>query len=117
MTPPYDQTVTDIPPFDLVHSRAGYRLNKMAFSLNLAVNRASFKEDREAYMEEFQLPEEQRELVRKADFAGMLRAGGNINFLLKLGVAMGTTLYHMGAQMRGQDYEDFMQTRSAKGAV
>lgn len=117
MTPPSDPAVTDVPPFDLILSQAGYRLNKMAFSLNQAANRALFKEDPEAYMEQFQLPEAQRELVRQRDFAAMLHAGGNINFLLKLGVAMGTTLYHMGAQMRGQSYDEFMQTRNAKGAV
>ena len=117
MTLPYESTVTDVPPLHSAHSQAGYLLNKMAFSLNQEVNRLRFKKDPEAYMEEFRLPQPHRELVRKADFAGMLHAGGNINFLLKLGVAMGTTLYHMGAQMRGLTYEEFLQTRIAKGAV
>ena len=112
-----DDAVTDVAPFDLRMSRRGYQLNKMAFSLNHAANRERFKQDNEAYMEAFAIPPEQREMVRKRDFVAMLHAGGNINFLLKLGVAMGATLYHMGAQMRGLTYEEFMLTRNSKGAV
>ncbi len=106
---------SDVAPFDLDMSRKGWALNKLAFSLNQEANRQSFRADPEAYMARFELPEAQRVMVRQRDFAAMLHAGGNINFLLKLGVAMGVTLYHMGAQMRGLTYEAFMATRNVQG--
>ena len=42
--------------------------------------------------------------------------GGNIYYVYKLGATVGQGLYHLGAQMRGQSYEDFLATRNARGA-
>jgi protocatechuate 4,5-dioxygenase alpha chain len=36
--------------------------------------------------------------------------------LIKLGATVGEGLYHMGAQQRGESYEEFMATRNASGA-
>lgn len=44
-------------------------------------------------------------------------AGLNIYFMLKLGSVTGNSLYKMGAQMRGESYEQFLSTRSFKDAV
>jgi protocatechuate 4,5-dioxygenase, alpha chain len=44
-------------------------------------------------------------------------AGGNIYFLLKLGVVTGNGLYKMGAAMRGESYEQFLATRNNAGAT
>ncbi|WP_440480573.1 hypothetical protein [Ramlibacter tataouinensis] len=67
MTPPLTSAVSDVPPFDLNLSQGAHELNKMAFPLNQAANRACFKEDSEAYMDGFRLPMEQRELVCQRD--------------------------------------------------
>ena len=68
-------------------------------------------------MARFSLSEEEKTLIRKRDFAGMIEAGMNIYFMLKIGSATGTSLYRMGAQMRGETYEQFLSTRNIKGAV
>lgn len=109
--------IADSHVFDLEMSWRGYRINKMCNSLSEAVNRGAYKADEEAYLTKFGLTEPEKALVRARDFSGLLEAGGNIYFLLKLGVVTGNGLYHMGAKMRGESYEQFLATRNDKGAV
>jgi protocatechuate 4,5-dioxygenase alpha subunit len=89
----------------------------MCGSLCSPANREAFKRDEDAYMDRFSLSEEEKDLIRQRDFAGMIRAGMNIYFMLKIGSVTGTSLYRMGAQMRGETYEQFLSTRSFKDAV
>jgi protocatechuate 4,5-dioxygenase alpha subunit len=89
----------------------------MAHSLNRAENREAFKADEEAYMAKYGLSDEQRALIRKRDFNGLIAAGGNIYYLIKIGFCTGSGLYRMGAQMRGETYEQFLATRDNPGAV
>lgn len=103
--------------FDLQLSWQGYRINKMCNSLTDPANRAAYKQDEEAYLERFQVSEAHKALVRARDFTGLLDAGANIYFLLKLGAVTGKGLYVMGAQMRGESYEDFLKTRNDHGAT
>lgn len=103
--------------FDLAQSWRGYRINKMCNSLSHAANREAFKRDEEGFMAAHQLREDEKQLVRDRDFSGLLAAGGNIYFLLKLGVVTGNGLYMMGAKMRGESYEQFLATRNDRGAT
>jgi protocatechuate 4,5-dioxygenase, alpha chain len=89
----------------------------MCGSLCSPENRAAFQRDEEAYMTRFSLTESEKALIRRRDFAGMIAAGMNIYFMLKIGSVTGTSLYRMGAQMRGESYEDFLATRNLKDAV
>jgi protocatechuate 4,5-dioxygenase, alpha chain len=109
--------IPDTSIFDLRVSRRGYRLNKMCGSLCSPANRAAFQQNEEAYMTRFSLSESEKALIRGRDFAGMIAAGMNIYFMLKIGSVTGTSLYRMGAQMRGESYEDFLATRNLKDAV
>ena len=68
-------------------------------------------------MARFALTEEEKNLIRRRDFKGMIEHGMNIYFMLKIGSATGNSLYRMGAQMRGESYEQFLATRNIKGAV
>jgi len=109
--------IPDTSVFDLRASRRGYRLNKMCGSLCSPANREAFKKDEEGYMSRFSLSEDEKALIRKRDFAGMIHAGMNIYFMLKIGSVTGNSLYRMGAQMRGESYEQFLSTRNFKDAV
>jgi protocatechuate 4,5-dioxygenase alpha subunit len=111
------QEIPDTTIFDLRKSRRGYRLNKMCGSLCDPKNREAFKRDEEGYMSRFHLTEEQKTLIRGRDFAALIEAGLNIYFMLKLGSVTGNSLYKMGAQMRGESYEEFLATRNFKDAV
>jgi protocatechuate 4,5-dioxygenase alpha chain len=79
--------------------------------------REAFKRDEVAFLNRFGLSEEEKQLVRARDFKGLIEAGLNIYFMLKLGSVTGNSLYRMGAQMRGESYEQFLATRKIKGAV
>lgn len=103
--------------FDLANSWRGYRINKMCNALSQAASRDAFKRDEEAFLAAHHLTEEEKQLVRDRDFSGLLAAGGNIYFLLKLGVVTGNGLYKMGAKMRGESYEQFLATRNDAGAT
>jgi protocatechuate 4,5-dioxygenase, alpha chain len=103
--------------FDHTRSRAGYALNKLAYSLTDSVNRAAFRKDEEGYMARYKLTEAQKDAIRRRDWLALAKEhGGNIYYMYKLGATTGAGLYHMGAQMRGETYEQFLETRGAKGA-
>jgi protocatechuate 4,5-dioxygenase alpha chain len=109
--------IPDTTIFDLRLSRRGRRLNKMCAALCSPAERDAFKRDEEAFMEKFNLSEDERNLIRKRDFKGLIEAGMNIYAMLKVGSATGNSLYRMGAQMRGESYEEFLKTRNISGAV
>ena len=109
--------IPDTTIFDLRLSRRGYRLNRMCASLCAPTSRDAFRQDEEAYMAKFGLTADEKNLIRKRDFQGMIEAGMNIYFMLKIGSVTGNGLYKMGAQMRGESYEDFLRTRKISGAV
>jgi protocatechuate 4,5-dioxygenase alpha chain len=109
--------IADSDVFDLAMSWRGYRINKMCNALSQPHERDAYKTDEEAFMARFGLTEAEKNLVRARDFQGLLQAGGNIYFLLKLGVVTGNGLYKMGATMRGESYEQFLATRNDSGAV
>jgi protocatechuate 4,5-dioxygenase alpha chain len=103
--------------FDHTRSRAGYALNKFAYSLTDPTNREAFRRDEESYMAGFDLTEGQKNAIRRRDWLALMKKhGGNIYYIYKLGAATGSGLYHMGAQMRGETYEEFLATRAAKDA-
>ena len=108
--------IPDTSIFDLRLSRRGVRLNRMCASLCDPKNRDAFKADEAAYLSRF-LNEQEKNLVRKRDFKALIEAGLNIYLMLKLGSVTGNSLYRMGAQMRGESYEQFLATRNMKDAV
>jgi len=68
-------------------------------------------------MARFELTETERAMVRQRDFSGLLEAGGNIYYLIKLGAVTGNGLYRIGARMRGETYEEFLATRNVPDSV
>src|SRR5574341_1779423 len=109
--------IPDTSIFDLRLSRRGQRLNKMCAALCAPKEREAFKRDEEAFMRRFSLTDQEIELVRRRDFKGLIEAGMNIYAMLKIGSATGNSLYRMGAQMRGESYDEFLKTRNISGAV
>src|SRR5947209_7510978 len=99
--------------FTGARSRQGYRINKFAMSLTDPANREAFRADERAYMRQCGLTEEESALVARRDWNGLVAAGGNIYVLIKVGGAVGQNLLQMGAQMRGESLEEFMNTRAA----
>ena len=109
--------IPDTSVFDLRLSTRGRRLNKLCAALCSPQEREAFKRNEDAFMARFGLNEEEKDLIRKRDFKGLIEAGTNIYYLLKIGAVTGNGLYRMGAQMRGETYEEFLSTRNISGAV
>jgi len=109
--------IPDTSVFDLRLSRRGRRLNKLCDALCSPKERDAFKRDEEAFMSRFRLTEAEKTLIRERDFQGLIDAGMNIYSMLKVGSATGNGLYKMGAQMRGETYEQFLATRNISGAT
>ena len=111
---PYD----DIPGttvFDAKRSRAGYHLNMFCMSLMKAENRAAFKANEAEYLKKFPMSEEQRKLVLKRDWNGMISVGGNIYYLAKLGATDGRSFQYLAAEMTGMTQEEYAKMMLAGG--
>jgi Aromatic-ring-opening dioxygenase LigAB, LigA subunit len=78
----------------------GIRLNKAAYSLKDAEQRELFARDEEAWMEQFGLTDEEKDLMRRRDWIGLWRAGMTIYVMVKLSGVTGTPLPEIGKQMR-----------------
>jgi protocatechuate 4,5-dioxygenase alpha chain len=109
-----DKPYQDIPGtiiFDAEQSRKGYWLNQFCMSLMKAENRARFKADERAYLDEWPLSEEQKQAVLARDLNWCMRTGGNIYFLAKIGATDGLSFQQMAGSMTGmseQEYRDMM---------
>jgi len=103
--------------FDHTRSRIGYGLNKLCYSLTDPKNRERYMQDEAGYMARFGLSDQQKAAILQRDWLTLMKnCGGNVYYVYKLAATVGSGLYQMGAQMRGQTYEQFLQTRNAKGA-
>ena len=90
----------DLDLFDEATATRGLRLNKAAYSLKHAEQRELFARDEEAWMDQFGLTDEERELMRDRDWIGLWRAGMTIYVMVKLSGVTGVPLPEIGKQMR-----------------
>ena len=118
-----DKPYKDIPGttiFDAEQSRLGYHLNQFCMSLMKPQNRARFKADERAYLDEWPMSEEQKQAVLARDLNWCIRLGGNIYFLAKIGATDGKSFQQMAGSMTGmseEEYRDMMISggRSVEG--
>jgi len=97
--------------FDTAQARRGYYLNQFCMSLMRAENRARFKADERAYLDEWPLTEPQKRAVLARDLNQAIAEGGNIYFLAKIGATDGRSFMQMAASMTGlseAEYRDMM---------
>jgi protocatechuate 4,5-dioxygenase alpha chain len=95
--------------FDADQARLGYHLNQFCMSLMKADNRARFKENERAYLDEWPMSEGQKEAVLARDYNRMIALGGNIYFLAKIFSTDGKSFQHAAALMTGMTQEDYAQ--------
>jgi len=95
--------------FNAQRSRQGYHLNMFCMSLMKDENRKAFKADERAYLAKFPMTEEQRQMILKRDWNGMLRLGGNIYYTSKLGATDGLSFQNLAALMTGTTQEQYAQ--------
>ena len=93
--------------FDADQARKGYWLNQFCMSLMKADNRARFKADERAYLDEWPMTEEQTLAVMARDLNRCIALGGNIYFLAKIGATDGKSFQQMAGSMTGMSEEDY----------
>ena len=101
-------------PFTLERSVKAYRLNKFLHSLIDADWRARFRSNTEPLFEVAGLTAEERDLVRRLDWRGMIHYGVSFFMLEKLGAVVGVSNLHIYAAMRGQTLDEFQKTRNTR---
>jgi gallate dioxygenase len=104
-------------PFDYARSRKAYRLNDFLHRLVEPAHRTRFLADPEAAFADAGLTDEERDLVRRRDWRGMIHYGVIFFMLEKLGAVVGVSNLHIYAAMRGETLEEFQKTRNAPGAL
>ena len=109
---PLDKPYLDIPGttiFDAEQARKGYWLNQFCMSLMKAENRARFKADERAYLDEWPMTEAQKQAVLARDLNAAIAEGGNIYFLAKIGATDGKSFQQMAASMTGMSEEEYRE--------
>ena len=107
---PLDKPYLDVPGttiFDADQSRKGYWLNQFCMSLMSAQNRERFKADERAYLDEWDMTDEQKQAVLARDLNRMIAAGGNIYFLAKIGATDGKSFQQMAGSMTGMSEDEY----------
>jgi protocatechuate 4,5-dioxygenase, alpha chain len=93
--------------FDAEQSRKGYHLNQFCMSLMKAENRARFKADQRAYLDEWPMTEDQKLAVLSRDLNRCIALGGNIYFLAKIGATDGLSFQQMAGSMTGMTEDEY----------
>jgi gallate dioxygenase len=104
-------------PFSIEVAVRAYRINDFLHRMVEPEHRAAFMRDPEARFKTAGLSEQERDLIRRRDWRGMLHYGVIFFMLEKLGPVVGVSNLHIYAAMRGETLEDFQRTRNAPGAL
>lgn len=115
---PLDKPYLDVPGttiFDAEQSRKGYWLNQFCMSLMTAANRERFLADERAYLDEWDMTEEQKQGVLDRDFNRLISLGGNIYFLAKIGGTDGLSYQQIAGSMTGMPEDEYRAMMVAGG--
>lgn len=113
-----DKPYLDIPGttiFDADQARKGYHLNQFATSLMVAENRERFSADERAYLDEWDMTEDQKQAVIDRDFNRLLELGGNIYYVAKVGATDGLSYVEIVSSMTENDAEGHQAMMVAGG--
>ena len=101
-------------PFDLKRSVDHYRINRFLHDLIRPEHRDRFLDDPDGAFAEAGLSEEERDLIRRRDWRGLMHYGAIFFVLEKLAAVSGVPNPKVYAAMRAQSLEDFQKTRNAQ---
>ena len=105
-----DKPYADIPGttvFDAEQARKGYHLNQFFYSLMQATNRKRFLADEAAYLDEWDISEEQKQAVLDRDYNRVIDLGGNVYFFGKLFFTDEKSFEMGAATMTGMATEEY----------
>jgi protocatechuate 4,5-dioxygenase alpha chain len=117
MKPDFSQ-FDDIPGttiFTMKKAQEGFALNQFCMSLRSAENRVRFLADEAAYLEEWDMTEDQKQAVLTRDFQRMLDTGGNVYFLSKIFASEGLSYVQAVSTMTDMNVEQYQAMMQAGG--
>jgi protocatechuate 4,5-dioxygenase alpha chain len=117
MKPNFEQ-FNDIPGttiFTIEKARIGFHLNQFCMSLRSEENRKRFLADNRAYLDEWDMTEEQKQAVIDRDFQRMLDLGGNVYFLSKIFASEGLSYVEAVSTMTDMNVEEYQAMMLAGG--
>ena len=95
--------------YTAARARRGYHINQFAMSLMKAENRARFKADERAYLEEWPISDAARSAILNRDYNQLLDLGGNIYFLSKLFSTDGLSFAEAVSTMTDMTFPEYRQ--------
>jgi protocatechuate 4,5-dioxygenase alpha chain len=95
--------------FTAARARKGYHLNQFAMSLMKPENRAAFKADERAYLDQWAISEEAKAAVLARDYNALLDLGGNIYFLSKIFSTDGIAFAEAVSTMTDMTWPEYRQ--------
>lgn len=101
--------------YTVARARKGYWINQFAMSLMKPENRARWKADEKAYLEGWNLDENQKAAILARDYNRLLDLGGNIYFLAKIFSTDGLSFLQAVSTMTGMSVEDYQAMMLAGG--
>jgi protocatechuate 4,5-dioxygenase, alpha chain len=114
----YLAQLEDIPGtlvFTTARARQGYHLNQFCMTLMKADNRARFRADERAYLDEWPMNEAQKQAVLNRDYNAALAEGGNIYFLAKIFFTDEISFLQAVGTMTGMNGEEYQAMMLAGG--
>ncbi|WP_420383280.1 protocatechuate 4,5-dioxygenase subunit alpha [Novosphingobium sp.] len=106
----YLDELEDIPGtrvFTAARARRGYHINQFAMSLMKPENRARFRADERAYLDEWPLNDAAKDAYVARDYNGLIDMGGNIYFLSKLFSADGIPFAEAVSTMTDMTFPEY----------
>ncbi len=97
--------------FDLRTSHRALRLNRFLWSMITAAARERYLADEAAAMQAAGLNATEQALLRAQDWLGLVQHGANFFVLEKFARVVRKTNLEVYAIMRGESFDEFMQTR------
>ncbi|OYQ36659.1 protocatechuate 4,5-dioxygenase subunit alpha [Niveispirillum lacus] len=101
--------------YTVARARKGYWINQFAMSLMKPENRARWKADETAYLEGWNLDDDQKAAILARDYNRLLDLGGNIYFLAKIFSTDGLSFLQAVSTMTGMSVEDYQAMMLAGG--
>ena len=103
-------------PFDLRASYKARKINRFLWNLRLTEYRDKFVAGEDAAMRAAGLSDEERDLIRRRDWLGMIQYGVCFFVIEKIARVVKVTNLEMYAIMRGETFEEFLKTRRVPDA-
>lgn len=101
--------------FTIEMAKKGFHLNQFCMSLRTEENRKRFLADNRAYLDEWEMTDEQKQAVIDRDFQKMLDNGGNVYFLAKIFASDGLSYVQAVSSMTDMNVEQYQAMMLAGG--